>query len=62
MADRICSCCGASYTDDERHDYEQCVKACEFRVKRARWNLNDALSCLIESKTRRQAQQEGKIK
>ncbi len=62
MTDRICSCCGQGYNDNERHDYETCVKNCDDRVERARYNYNDALECLEMAKTRRQAQREGKIK
>ena len=62
MADRKCSCCGGFYTDDERHDYEQCTKDCENRVIQARHNLNDALDCLEMATTRRQSQREGRIK
>ena len=61
MVDRICSCCGQSYTDDMRHNYEPCVKNCEERVNRARHNLNDALECLENAKSRCQAQREGRI-
>lgn len=62
MADRICSCCGKGYTDEERHDYEQCFKDCEERVDWARHNLNDAVECLANAGTRREAQREGRIK
>ena len=62
MADRICSCCGQSYADDERHDYETCVKNCQARVDKVRYNYHDALECLEMAQTRRQAQREGKIK
>ncbi len=62
MADRICSCCGQGYSDDERHDYEECYKRCEARVKRARTNLSNARDCLNRAEVRRIAQREGKIK
>lgn len=62
MADRICSCCGLGYSDDKRHDYEECYKRCERRVNIARHNLNDARDCLNNAETRRTAQREGKIK
>lgn len=62
MADRKCSCCGTHYSDDERHDYEQCYQDCEARVDKARHNLNDAWDCLNMAEARREAQRSGKIK
>lgn len=62
MADRICSCCGQGYNDNERHDYEECVKRCENRVTSARHNFIDAEKCLVTALARRQAQREGRIK
>jgi phage gp16-like protein len=62
MAQRKCSCCGQSYSDEERHDYEQCVKDCERRLDWTRHQLVDAQECLENAKTRRQAQREGRIK
>jgi len=62
MAQRKCSCCGQGYTDDERHDYEQCVKDCEERVNWTRHSLNDAMDCLLNANSRRQAQRDGCIK
>ena len=62
MANRICSCCGQSYTDEERHDYEECYKRCEERVNKARHNLNNAWECLSNAESRREAQRDGRIK
>jgi len=62
MADRMCSCCHKFYTDDERHDYEQCYRDCERSVNLARHNLNYALEHLELATSRRQAQREGRIK
>lgn len=28
MADRICSCCGESYTDEGGHDLDKCIETC----------------------------------
>ncbi len=56
MIDRICSCCGQSYTDEEGHDYEQCVIDCERRIKKAEDNLVDARRCLGMAQSRREAQ------
>lgn len=62
MADRICSCCGKGYNDNERHDYEQCMRDCEARTDRARHNLNEAIDCWQMAMTRRLLQREGRIK
>ncbi len=62
MADRICSCCDQGYSDDERHDYEECYRRCETRVDLARHNLNHAWDCLEMAEGRRIAQREGRIK
>jgi len=62
MTDRICSCCGTPYTDEERHDYEKCVKDCEFRVAQAKHNLSDSMDCLEMALARRRAQRGGKLK
>lgn len=62
MADRICSCCGQTYSDDERHDYELCVRDCENRVTQAKHNLSDAMDCVEMALSRRQAQREGRLK
>lgn len=60
MADRICSCCSQGYSDNERHDYEQCVKDCERRVDVAKHTLRVAVDCLVMAQSRRQAQREGR--
>lgn len=62
MTDRICSCCGRGYKDEEKHDYEQCYRDCEERVSSARCNLHNAHEHLDMAKARRQAQREGRIK
>ena len=62
MAQRKCSCCGTAYTDDDRHDYEQCVRDCADRVASARQNLSDALDCLENALSRRHDQRDGRIR
>ncbi|KKM04727.1 hypothetical protein LCGC14_1761270 [marine sediment metagenome] len=62
MADRMCSCWGQTYTDEERHDYEVCYKACQDRVNYARHNLNNAWDNLNMAESRRSAQRDGRIK
>ena len=62
MAQRICSCCGTPYKDEERHDYEECYRECEARLNMARHNFNNALECLEMASSRRQAQRDGRIK
>ncbi len=62
MANRKCSCCRQGYTDNERHDYEQCVRDCLDRVDLARHNLRIAMECLENARSRKIAQREGRIK
>ncbi len=62
QVNRKCSCCGEAYTDEEGHDYEECVESCENRVEDARHNLRVRLECLEKARVRRQAQSEGRIK
>jgi len=62
MADRICSCCGEVYTDDARHDYEQCIKRCEESVATARSKYHSALDSLDLAKHRLQLHREGTLK
>jgi hypothetical protein len=33
VADRICSLCGQSYTDQEGHNYDACVIRCKENLK-----------------------------
>ena len=61
MVDRLCSCCGQSYTNEERHDYEKCYRVCEERVNEARRRLHSAQDNLNMAKTRRDAQRAGRI-
>jgi len=61
MADRICSCCGAIYTDEEIHDYEKCFSYCEWRVKMAGQQLAKAKGNMKMARGRRQLQRDGKL-
>ena len=35
MADRKCSCCGLSYTDESGHDLDKCIEDCQSYLLRA---------------------------
>ena len=61
MIGRMCSCCGETYKDNERHDYEKCYKECEKRVEDARHHLTYALDHYKMAQSRRQAQRDGRI-
>ena len=53
MADRICSLCGKGYTDETRHNYDECVDRCKdilLRVQETRRTLSDAREHLKEAK------------
>ena len=62
MKDRICSCCGQGYNDNERHDYEKCVRDCEARVAHCQYLMNRAVESLVKATCLWQSQREGKIK
>lgn len=53
MADRICSCCGAFYTDEDGHDLDKCIETCKsslHRVEKDHANARDDLERAYERK------------
>lgn len=52
---RMCSLCGAGYTDQTGHDYAQCVEDLERRVLRLMRELDEAEKNLIRAVIRARA-------
>jgi len=46
MADRICSLCGESYTDEKGHNYDICVSRCADQLEGAKTNAHLAVDHL----------------
>lgn len=49
VADRICSLCGESYTDEKRHNYDICVSRCNDQLVRAKIDAHKAIDHLISA-------------
>ena len=49
MANRMCHLCGLLYTDEEGHNYDECVRRCKERVIRLSEGLTEAEAYLREA-------------
>lgn len=49
MADRMCSLCGESYTDEKGHNYDICVSKCFDQLEQAKVGAHKAIDYLIEA-------------
>ena len=53
MAQRKCSCCGETYTDEMKHDMDNCISVCRTRLhetEKAHTNARDDLERAYERK------------
>ena len=58
MADRICSLCGQSYTDQKGHNYDACAARCKENLERLTESGQKIAQLIVDAKRHLQEAQE----